>query len=167
MPAGPCVCRFILTQVLLWIFLELPRKGSAKGGGIRDARVKVHPVHWSTPEAQDPETQPHSAPPRWQRFLYRLPLGVANQRKFCARHVVEAAASPSCCALGDARRGSKVAQKGQLPRRWWWINAPCPSPRPEASDTPVGVLGTALYTYQVGFMQPPPRRLCLGDAHGG
>ena len=74
----------------------------------------------------------------------------------------EAAASPSCCALGDARRGSKVAQKGQLPRRWWWIDAPCHSPRPEASDTPVGALGAALYTYQVGFMQPPPRRLCPG-----
>ena len=74
----------------------------------------------------------------------------------------EAAASPSCCALGDARRGSKVAQKGQLPRRWWWIDAPCPSPKPEASDTPVGALGTALYTYQDGFVQPPPRRLCPG-----
>ena len=57
-------CRFgracvdFLTQVLLW-FLELLRKGSAKGGGIRDARVEVHPLNWLTPEAQDPETQPH------------------------------------------------------------------------------------------------------------
>ncbi len=42
-PVGPCVCRFFLTQVLLWFGLELPRKGSAKGGGIRDARVKAHP----------------------------------------------------------------------------------------------------------------------------
>ena len=33
---------------------------------------------------------------------------------------------------------------------------------PEASDTPVGALGTALYTYQDGFVQPPPRRLCPG-----
>ncbi len=39
--------------------MELPRKGSAKGGGICDARVKVHPVNWLTPEAQDPETQPY------------------------------------------------------------------------------------------------------------
>ncbi len=41
--------------------MELPRKGSAKGGGIRDARAKAHPVNWLTPEAQDPETQPHFA----------------------------------------------------------------------------------------------------------
>ena len=34
--------------------------------------------------------------------------------------------------------------------------------RPEESVTPAGALGTALYTYQVGFMQPPPRRLCPG-----
>ncbi len=34
--------------------------------------------------------------------------------------------------------------------------------RPEESDTHAGALGTALYTYQVGFMQPPPRRLCPG-----
>jgi hypothetical protein len=51
-----CVDFFI--QVLLWFVMELLRKGSAKGGGIRDARVKVHPVNWLTPEAQDPETQP-------------------------------------------------------------------------------------------------------------
>ncbi len=50
-----------LTQVLLWFCLELPRKESAKGGGIFDARVEVHPVNWLTPEAQDPETQPHIA----------------------------------------------------------------------------------------------------------
>ena len=60
-PVGPCVCRFNLSQVLLSICLELPRKRSAKGGGIRDARVKVHPVNLLTPEAQDPETQPHFA----------------------------------------------------------------------------------------------------------
>ncbi len=48
-----------LTQVLLWFCLELLHKGSAKGGGICDARVEVHPVNWLTLEAQDPETQPH------------------------------------------------------------------------------------------------------------
>ena len=46
-----------LTQVLLWFCLELPRKGSAKGGGICDARVEVHSVNWLTPEVQNPETQ--------------------------------------------------------------------------------------------------------------
>jgi hypothetical protein len=58
-------CRFsracvdFFSQVLLWFCLELPRKGSAKGGGSCDARVEVHPVNWLTLEAQDPETQPH------------------------------------------------------------------------------------------------------------
>ncbi len=50
-----------LTQVLRWFCFEFPRKGNAKGGGIRDARVKVHPVNRLTPEAQDPETQSHFA----------------------------------------------------------------------------------------------------------
>ena len=50
-----------MTHVLLWFGLELPRKGSAKGGGVHDARVKAHPVNWLTPEAQDPETQPNFA----------------------------------------------------------------------------------------------------------
>ncbi len=54
-----CVDNF--TQVQFWFCLELPRKGSAKGGGIRDARAKVRPVNWLTPETQDPETQPHFA----------------------------------------------------------------------------------------------------------
>ena len=54
-------CVNFLTQVLLWFCLELPRKGRAKGGGICDARVEVHPVNWLTPEVQDPETQPHFA----------------------------------------------------------------------------------------------------------
>ncbi len=49
-------CVDFLTQVLLWFCLELPRKGSAKGGGMWDARVEVHPVNWLTPEAQDCET---------------------------------------------------------------------------------------------------------------
>ncbi len=31
--------KIFLTQVLLWFGLKLPRRGSAKGGGIRDARV--------------------------------------------------------------------------------------------------------------------------------
>ncbi len=51
-------CVDFLTQVLLWFCLELPRKGSAKGGGICDARVEVRPVNWLTPEVQNPETQP-------------------------------------------------------------------------------------------------------------
>ena len=55
---GACV-DFFFTRVLRWFCLELPRKGCASGGGIRDARVKVNPVNWLTPEAQDPETQPH------------------------------------------------------------------------------------------------------------
>ncbi len=48
-----------LTQVLLWFCLKLPRKGSAKEGGICDARVEVHQVNWLTPEVQNPETQTH------------------------------------------------------------------------------------------------------------
>ena len=55
--------RFFLTQVLLWFGLELPRKGSAKGGGICDARVEVHPVNWLTPEVKNPETQPFLSTP--------------------------------------------------------------------------------------------------------
>ncbi len=50
-----------LTQVLLWFCFELPLKGSAKGGRIRDARVKAQPVNWLTPDTQDPETQPQFA----------------------------------------------------------------------------------------------------------
>jgi hypothetical protein len=69
---------FFFTQVLLWFCLELPRKGSAKGIEVRDARVKVHPVIWLTSEAQDSETQPHFVHSggrdfctafRWQRFM--------------------------------------------------------------------------------------------------
>ncbi len=53
-------CPFHLYCILaLWFPLELPRKGSAKGGGICDARVEVHPVNWSTLEVQNPETQTH------------------------------------------------------------------------------------------------------------
>jgi hypothetical protein len=59
LPVGPCVCTFLLTEVLLWFCLELPRKESAKGGGICDARVEVHPVNLLTPEVQNPETQTH------------------------------------------------------------------------------------------------------------
>ncbi len=54
-------CVDFFTPVLLWFCLELPLKGSAKGDGICDARVKVHPVNRLIPEAQDPETQPHFA----------------------------------------------------------------------------------------------------------
>ena len=51
---GPCVCRFILDSgpALVWFLAPAQRKG--EGGGIRDARVKAHPVNWLTPEAQDP-----------------------------------------------------------------------------------------------------------------
>ena len=56
---GRACVDFFFTQVLLWFCLELPRKGSAKGGGICDARVEVHPVNWLTPEVQNPETQTH------------------------------------------------------------------------------------------------------------
>ncbi len=72
--------RACITQVLLFLFgLELPRRGSARRGGIRDARIKVHPFNFGGPaeevreevefvkpeprpihliaEAQDPETQ--------------------------------------------------------------------------------------------------------------
>ena len=58
---GRACVDFFLTQVLLWFCLELPRKGSAKGGGIFDARVEVHPVNWLTPEVRNPEIQPHFA----------------------------------------------------------------------------------------------------------
>jgi hypothetical protein len=58
---GRACVGFYLTQVLLWFCLELPRKGSKKGGGICDARVDVHPVNWLTPEVQNPETQTHFA----------------------------------------------------------------------------------------------------------
>jgi hypothetical protein len=51
-PVGPWWVDF-LTRVLLWFCLELPRKGSAKGSGIRDARVEVRPVNLLTTEAQD------------------------------------------------------------------------------------------------------------------
>ncbi len=65
LPRNSCrlrrACVEFLTQVLLWFCLELPRKGSAKGGGICDARVEVHLVNWLTPEVPNPETQPHFA----------------------------------------------------------------------------------------------------------
>ncbi len=87
-------CAYFLTQVMFWFCLKLPRKGSAKGGGICDARVEVNPVNWLTPEARDTETQPHFCPLSWQRFLYYLPLGVANQGQIFAWHLV------SCCRAG-------------------------------------------------------------------
>jgi hypothetical protein len=45
-------CIFFLTQVLLWFCSELLRKGSAKGGGICDAQVEVHPVNFSLLESR-------------------------------------------------------------------------------------------------------------------
>ncbi len=54
---GRACVGFFFTQVLHWFCLELPRKGSAKGGGICAARVEVYPVNWLTPEVQNPETQ--------------------------------------------------------------------------------------------------------------
>ena len=42
---NPRVRRFFSTQVQLLFCLELPRKGSAKGSGIRDAQVKAYPVN--------------------------------------------------------------------------------------------------------------------------
>ncbi len=78
MPVGR-VCVHFFTQVVFWFCLELSRKGSAKGGGVRYARVKVYPVNWLTPEAQDPETQLHFAHSGGRDSLYRLLLGDANQ----------------------------------------------------------------------------------------
>ncbi len=48
---------FFFTQVLLWFFWSSRAEEVQKEGGIRDARVEVHPVNWLTPEAQDPETR--------------------------------------------------------------------------------------------------------------
>ena len=61
MPVGLCLCRFVESgpASVLFVCLELPRKGSAKGSGICDARVEVHPVNWLTPEVENPETQTH------------------------------------------------------------------------------------------------------------
>ena len=58
---GRACVDFLFTQVLLWFCLELPRKGSAKGGGICDARVEVHPVNWLIRRSENPrsEVQPH------------------------------------------------------------------------------------------------------------
>ena len=62
-------------RVLVQFSSVLLRKGSAKGGGICDARVEVQPFNWLTPEAQDPERDTAKFRPlRWQRFFYRLPL---------------------------------------------------------------------------------------------
>ena len=82
------IAQIFLTQVLLWFCLELPRKGSVKGGGIRDARVKVHLVNWLTPVAQDPETQPHFAHSggRDSFTAFHWELGVANHGYFCERY---------------------------------------------------------------------------------
>ncbi len=55
------VCSFFNSDPALVLFGAPAQrnKESAKGNGIRDARVNVHPVNWITAEAQNPETQPH------------------------------------------------------------------------------------------------------------
>ncbi len=68
--------QILLTQVLLWFELEFLRRGSAQGGGVRDARAKAQPVHCEGPRPRDTAT---FRPLRWQRFMYRLQLEVANQ----------------------------------------------------------------------------------------
>jgi hypothetical protein len=73
-------CVDFLIQVLLWFCLELPRKGSAKGGGIRDARVKVHPFNWLTREAQDPETR-HIFPTSVAEMFVPPSIGSRQPRK--------------------------------------------------------------------------------------
>jgi hypothetical protein len=88
-PVGPCVCRFFDSCIAFSLVLELPRRGSAKEGGIRDARAKVRPFNSGGQRPRDTATVRSL---RWQRFLYRLSLGVANQevlrtalvKKFCA-----------------------------------------------------------------------------------
>ena len=84
---------FFLTQVLLWFCLELPRKGIAKGGGICDARVEVHPVNWLTPEVRNPEIQPHfvhsGGRDSYTAFHWESP----TKENFYARHLVN-----NCCA---------------------------------------------------------------------
>ena len=62
------------------------RRGSAKGGGTRDARVKVPPFKLGDLRPRNTATV---RPLWWQRFFYRLPLGVANQGKFCAQTLVK------------------------------------------------------------------------------
>jgi hypothetical protein len=66
---GRACVDYFLTQILLWFCLELPRKGSAKGGGIRDSRPNAQPINWLTSKAQVPETQ--------QRFAH------SGGRDFC------------------------------------------------------------------------------------
>ncbi len=72
-------CVDFLTQVLLLLCLELPRKGSEKGGGIYNARVEVH---------RDPDTQGHAAHfggrDSCTAFYWESP----TKELFCARHLV-------------------------------------------------------------------------------
>ena len=57
-----CACvDFFYSGPYLVLFGAPAQKKIDKGGGIHYARVKVHPVNWLTPEAQDNETQPHFA----------------------------------------------------------------------------------------------------------
>ncbi len=53
-------CVYIFDSGPALVMFGAPTQRKCEGGvGIRDARVKVHPVNWLTQEAQDPETQPH------------------------------------------------------------------------------------------------------------
>ncbi len=58
------------------VWFELPRKESKKGGGVGDDRGKVHPFIFGGSRPRDTATVRLL---RWQRFLYRLRLRVANQ----------------------------------------------------------------------------------------
>jgi hypothetical protein len=74
----------------------------------------------------------------------------------------EAAAAPSCCAFGDARRGPKWPESANYPAFGGGSTPRAHRRRPWASGTPAGALKTALYMYQVCFMQQPHRHLCPG-----
>ncbi len=75
----------------------------------------------------------------------------------------EAAATPSCCALGDAHRGSKFAQARANCPASGAESAPCISEsRSEASATPTGDPRITLYTYQAGLSSRRPVVLCPG-----
>ncbi len=68
--------------------------------------------------------------------------------------------APRSFALRSCNQRAQTSQnKGQLPRLWCWSTPRAPHRRSEAFDTPAGVLGTTLCTYQVGLKQPPPRRI--------
>ena len=78
---GRACVGFFFTQVLLWFCLELPRKGSANGGGIRDARVEVHPVNWLTPEVRNPERHRNISSTPMAEILVPPSVGSRQPRK--------------------------------------------------------------------------------------